>query len=143
MNEVMMDRDYKEKLEMKEHVRIPKRVYISRENIKEFEFRVRCPGRTSMLMGTAGHAHVEALSKTNGRERRVKEYHEQLRERSQLLKRYNRGTKESSSTAAPSSSANEGSDPARMAKRTNIERIPSVANVELTIVKRNEEEEGK
>ena len=27
MNEVMMDRGYKEKLEMKEHVRIPKSVH--------------------------------------------------------------------------------------------------------------------
>ena len=35
MNELMMDRDYKEKLEMKEHVRIPKRVYIKREIVDE------------------------------------------------------------------------------------------------------------
>ena len=100
MNEVMMDRGYKEKLEMKAHVRIPKRVYISRENFKEFKFTARCPGRTSMLSGTAGRSHTEALAKTNGggierhfqgAQRCVKEYQEcAAKERSQLLKRHNR-----------------------------------------------------
>ena len=55
-----MDRDCKEKLEMEEHVPIPMRVYISRENLEAFVFTTRCPGCTPMLKGTARRAHTAA-----------------------------------------------------------------------------------
>ena len=138
---------YKEKLEMKEHVRIPKRVYISRENFKEFEFTARGPGRTPMLKGTAGHAHMEALSKTNGggierhfqgAQRCVKEYQECAAKRRPA-------TSSSSCSAAPSSSTNKGSEAARMDKRTNIERFPSVCRwrVDDSLKKKQKEDGGK
>ena len=37
----MMDKDYKEKLEMEEHVLVPKRVYMTREEV--FGITARCP----------------------------------------------------------------------------------------------------
>ena len=169
MNEVMMDRGYKEELEMKEHVRIPKRVYISRENFKEFEFTARGPGRTSMLKGTAGHAHMEALSKTNGGgierhfqgvQRRVKEYQEcaakrrvkrakpiveEAQHRDEgivLMDEDASATSSSSCSAAPSSSTNKGSEAARMDKRTNIERIPSVCRWRVDESRKKQKEDG-
>ena len=56
---VAMDKEYREKLEAEEHVPVPKRVYISRKNLKEFGFTVRCPGCMSLLRGTARQAHTE------------------------------------------------------------------------------------
>ena len=41
---VTMDNDYKEKLEMEEHVPVPKRVYMTREDLEVFGFTERCPG---------------------------------------------------------------------------------------------------
>ena len=41
---VMMDNDYKEKLETEEHVQVPKRMYITREDQEAFGFTARCPG---------------------------------------------------------------------------------------------------
>ena len=46
-------------MEAEEHVPVPKRVYISRENSKEFGFTARCPGCMSLLRGTARQAHTE------------------------------------------------------------------------------------
>ena len=40
---VVMDNMYREKLEAEEHVLVPKRVYISRENLEEFGFSASCP----------------------------------------------------------------------------------------------------
>ena len=57
---IVMDEEYKEKLEAEEHVRVPKRVYISRENLEEFGFTARCPGSMSLLRGTARQAHTES-----------------------------------------------------------------------------------
>ena len=48
---IVMDKEYKEKLEAEEHVPVPKRVYISRENLEEFGFTARCPGCMSLLRG--------------------------------------------------------------------------------------------
>ena len=56
---VAMDKEYREKLEAEEHVPVPKRVYISRKNLKEFRFTVRCPGCMSLLRRTARQAHTE------------------------------------------------------------------------------------
>ena len=62
---IVMDKEYKEKLEAEEHVPVPKRVYISRENLEEFGFTARCPGCMSLLRGTARQAHYRKLSKAN------------------------------------------------------------------------------
>ena len=64
---VMMDKDYKEKLEMEEHVPVPKRVYTTREDLEVFGFTARCPGCMSLLKGTARQAH------TNNCRRRIEE----------------------------------------------------------------------
>ena len=64
---VMMDKDCKEKLEMEEHVPVPKRVYKTREDLEVFKFTARCRGRVSLLMGTARKTHTE------NRRRRIEE----------------------------------------------------------------------
>ena len=61
---IVMDKEYKEKLEAEEHVPIPKRVYISRENLEEFGFTARCPGCVSLLRGTARQAHTESCRRS-------------------------------------------------------------------------------
>ena len=49
MNQVVtMDEERKEKLEMEEHVLVPKIVHITRQDLEWFGFRARCPGWTSM-----------------------------------------------------------------------------------------------
>ena len=62
---IVMDKEYKEKLEAEEHVPVPKRVYISLENLEEFGFTARCPGCMSLLRGTARTSAYGKLSKTN------------------------------------------------------------------------------
>ena len=57
---IVMDKEYKEKLEAEEHVPVPKRVYISRENLEEFGFTARFPGCMSLLRGTARQEHTES-----------------------------------------------------------------------------------
>ena len=57
---IVMDKEYKEKLEAEEHVPVPKRVYISRENLEEFGFTARCSRCMSLLRGTARQAHTES-----------------------------------------------------------------------------------
>ena len=54
---VMMDKDYKEKLEMEEHFLVQKGVYITGEDWEVFGFTARCPG------GTARQAHTENCRK--------------------------------------------------------------------------------
>ena len=54
-----MDRVHRERVEMEEHVWVPKRVCTSRENLEEFGFTARCPGCTSLLRGTTRQAHTE------------------------------------------------------------------------------------
>ena len=56
---VMMDTDYKEKLEREEHIPVPKREKITRENSDKFGFTARCPGCMSLHRGTGGQAHRE------------------------------------------------------------------------------------
>ena len=86
---VVMDKEYKEKLETEEHVPVPKRVYISREDLEEVGFTARCPGITSSLRGTAIQAHTEncrrrveaelkGTAKADAAMRRLKEYKTEL-----------------------------------------------------------------
>ena len=58
---VLMDNDFRDKLKMEEHVSVPKRAYISREDIGTFGFTARCLGCLSILKGTARQAHTEGF----------------------------------------------------------------------------------
>ena len=82
---VTMDKEYTEKLEAEEYVPVPKRVYISRENLEEFGFTARCPGCMSLLRKTARQAHTEncrrrieeelkGIAKADAATLRMKEY---------------------------------------------------------------------
>ena len=82
---IVMDKEYKEKLEAEEHLPVPKRVYISRENLEEFGFTARCLGCTSMHWRTARQAHtvncrrrveeeLKGTAKAHAATRRMKEY---------------------------------------------------------------------
>ena len=72
-------------METEEHVPVPKRVSMSRENLEEFGFTARCLGCTSLLRGTARQAHTEncrrrveaelkGTAKADAAMRRIKEY---------------------------------------------------------------------
>ena len=89
---IVMDKEHKEKLEAEEHVPVPKRVYISRENLAEFGFTARCPGCMSLLRGTARQAHTEncrrrleeapkGTAKAHAAMRRMREYQERAAEK--------------------------------------------------------------
>ena len=89
---IVMDKEYKEKLEAEEHVPVPKRVYISRENLEEFGFTARCPGCMLLLRGTARQAHTESCrrrieeelkgtAKAHAATRRMKEYQDRAAEK--------------------------------------------------------------
>ena len=89
---VVMDKEYREKLQAEEHVPVPKRVYISRENLKELGFTARCPGCMSLLRGTAKQAHTEncrrrleeelkGTAKAHTTTRRMKEYQDRAAEK--------------------------------------------------------------
>ena len=56
---VTIGKEYREKLEAEEHVPVPKRVYISRENLEELGFTAKCPGCMSLLWRTASQAHTD------------------------------------------------------------------------------------
>ena len=62
---IVMDKEYKEKLKTEEHVPVPKRVYISRENLEEFGFTERCPGCMSFASGNCETSTYRKLSKAN------------------------------------------------------------------------------
>ena len=88
---VVMDKEYKEKPEAEDHVPVPKRLCISRENLKEFGFTARCPGCMSLLRETARQAHTESCrrrieeelkgtAKAHAATRRIKEYQDRAAE---------------------------------------------------------------
>ena len=56
---VMMDKDSFEKLTMEDHVPVPKRVRITREDLEVFGFTARCLGCMSLLKGTARQARTQ------------------------------------------------------------------------------------
>ena len=59
---VLMDED-QEKLEMEEHVPVPKRVCTSHEDLETVEFSARCLGCLSMLQEATRQAHTEGCRK--------------------------------------------------------------------------------
>ena len=65
---VMMDKDCKEKLEMEEHVPVPKRVHKTSEDLEVFKFTARCRwAQCPCSKVTASKAHTE------NRRRRIEE----------------------------------------------------------------------
>ena len=85
---VMMDEDYKEMLQMFEHVSVPKRVFVTHEDLEVFGFTARCPWCMSLLKETARQAHKEKADRrgverhcAGGSQRRVKEYQDKAAER--------------------------------------------------------------
>ena len=101
---IVMDKEYKEKLEAEEHVPIPKRVCISRENLEEFGFTARCPGCVSLLRGTARQAHTESCrrrieeelkgtAKAHAATRRMKEYQDRALRKEQNERKQTRKKK--------------------------------------------------
>ena len=79
-------------MEAEEHVPVPKRVYISLENLEEFRFTARCTGCMSLLRGTARQAHTEncrrrleeelkGTAKAHAATRRMKEYQDRAVEK--------------------------------------------------------------
>ena len=46
-------KDDKEKLEIEEHVLVPKRLRTTREDLEVFGFTARCPGCLSLIKATA------------------------------------------------------------------------------------------
>ena len=61
--EVVMTRSNKEQLEMEEHVSVPRRVYITREDLEAFGVTARCPQCLSLLKEAARQAHTENCRK--------------------------------------------------------------------------------
>ena len=55
----MMDMDYKEKAGDGKHVPVPKRVYITREDMEVLRFTAKCPGNMSSLEETARQTHTQ------------------------------------------------------------------------------------
>ena len=101
---VLMDKDFRDKLEMEEHVSVSKRACISREDIETFGFTARCIGCLSIFKGTARQAHTKGCRRriegempdtveAEAVQRRVKEYQtrqsrEQRNERSRVGKKH-------------------------------------------------------
>ena len=124
---VLMDKDCKKKLDMEEHVSVPKRAYISRA--------ARCLWCSSILRGTARKAHTKTCrmrkseelrgtAKAEAAQRRVKEYQDKALERA--TKQTKSSPEEtrtdttatstgssSSSGAAPASNSSSGGDAVR------------------------------
>ena len=85
-----MDEDGKETLEMEEHVPVPKRVHITREDLEVFRFTNEMSAGLSLLKGTARQAYTEnesglrkrrGTTKAEAAQRRVKEYQDKAAER--------------------------------------------------------------
>ena len=82
----------KEKLKMKEHVRAPKRVHITREDLEEIRVHGEMSGCLSLLRRTSREAHTENCRKriedelrgtasATAAQRRLKEYQDKVAER--------------------------------------------------------------
>ena len=82
---VVMDTNFNEKLEIEEHVPVPKRVYMPREDLEVFRFTARSAECLSLLKETVRQTHTENCRKrfeeelrstiqADAAQRRVKEY---------------------------------------------------------------------
>ena len=59
-NEVtIMDKDYRERAREEEHEAVPRKVYISKDDLEIHGYTVGCPGCKSVLRGTTRQGHTE------------------------------------------------------------------------------------
>ena len=59
-NEVtIMDKDYRERTREEEHEAVPRKVYISKDDLEIHGYTVGCPGCESVLRGTTRQGHTE------------------------------------------------------------------------------------
>jgi hypothetical protein len=59
-NEVtIMDKDYRERTREEEHEAVPRKVYISKDDLEIHGYTVGCPGCKSVLRGTTRQGHTE------------------------------------------------------------------------------------
>ena len=74
----IMDKDYRERIRNEEqHEAVPRRMYISKDDVEIHGYTQRCPGCVAILRGTANQAHSvgcrkrleEAMSGTDKAER--------------------------------------------------------------------------
>ena len=56
---VIMDKDYKERRQVEDHVKIPRAVFIKEKDLEEFGFTKGCPGCVAVMRGTTRQAHTE------------------------------------------------------------------------------------
>ena len=59
----IMDKDYRERVQEEEQEAVPRKVYISKEDVETFGYTARCPGCVSILRGTARQQHSEQCRK--------------------------------------------------------------------------------
>ena len=114
---VVTDKDHKEKLEMKEHVTVAKRVYITRADLDVFGFTARCLGCVSLLEGTARQAHT--LTAGRNEQRRTRKKDRRMHQQPQRVQAAAATASSSSSSGdgAKTGSSGEGNGPSRVDKR--------------------------
>ena len=59
----IMDKDYKERMRKEEHEAVPRRMYISKDDVEIHGYTQRCPGCVAILRGTANQTHNEGCRK--------------------------------------------------------------------------------
>ena len=56
----IMDKDYRERIQREEqHEAVPRRMYITKDDVEIHGYTQRCPGCIAILRGTANQAHTE------------------------------------------------------------------------------------
>ncbi len=55
-----MDKEYRERTRGEEHEAVPRKVYISKDDLETHGYTVGCPGCKSVLRGTTRQAHTES-----------------------------------------------------------------------------------
>ena len=59
----IMDKDYRERVRDSEGEAVPRKVYISREDVEVHGYTAKCPGCVSILRGTARQQHSDECRK--------------------------------------------------------------------------------
>ena len=57
---IIMDKEYRERMKAEDHETVPRKVYITKEDLETHGYTAKCPGCISILRGTARQAHIEA-----------------------------------------------------------------------------------
>ena len=59
----IMDKEYRERTRVEEHEAVPRKVYISKDDLEAHGYTVGCAGCMSVLRGTTRQAHTESCRK--------------------------------------------------------------------------------